>query len=88
MRQNPRNHFRLFDAGDHLELPAAARAGVDLDGSLVGAAGEGGAGESRSTATDPVARWASWPLNHAMPAKAETITTTNSIVRMFMFGPH
>ncbi len=23
MRQNPHNHFRLLDAGDHLELPAA-----------------------------------------------------------------
>jgi len=31
VRQNPRNHFRLFDAGDHLERAAAARAGVDLN---------------------------------------------------------
>jgi hypothetical protein len=31
MRQNPRNGLRLLDAGDHLERPAAAGAGVDLD---------------------------------------------------------
>ena len=30
MRQNLRDHFRLFDARDHLELPAAAGAGIDL----------------------------------------------------------
>ncbi len=30
-RQSPRNHLWLFDARDHLERAAAARAGVDLD---------------------------------------------------------
>lgn len=31
MRQNPPNDLRPLDAGDHLELPAATGAGVDLD---------------------------------------------------------
>jgi hypothetical protein len=29
--QDPRNDLRLLDAGDHLALPAAANARVDLD---------------------------------------------------------
>jgi hypothetical protein len=31
VRQDLRNDLGLFDAGDHLELPAAAGAGADLD---------------------------------------------------------
>ena len=31
VRQNPRNHFRLLDAGNHLELPATTTTGIDLD---------------------------------------------------------
>ena len=31
VRQNLRDDRRLFDAGNHLELPAAARTGLDVD---------------------------------------------------------